>query len=173
MAGVEAELGTLAKREQAARQRRLAIDADQRFGADQIAGRAEQGMAALDRAHVHSVDLADGAAQDHRINHLDAAAVGAEALFADDQRQRHGIDAEDQRPFLGDDVEQVSMLSASIAASTALWIEATAPEWPRAKAIRSWLASSTAPSRSRSVATARSSKGMTVAILAKGYARSG
>ena len=31
------------------------------------------------------------------------------------------------------------MLSASIAASTASWIEATAPEWPRAKAIRSWL----------------------------------
>jgi hypothetical protein len=39
--------------------------------------------------------------------------------------------------------------SASIAASTAEWIEATAPECPRAKAIRSSLASSTAPSRSR------------------------
>ena len=34
------------------------------------------------------------------------------------------------------------MLSASSAASTAAWIADTAPEWPRAKAIRSWLASS-------------------------------
>src|SRR4051812_20792350 len=48
--------------------------------------------------------------------------------------------------------------SASIAASTASWIEATAPEWPRAKAIRSWLASSTAATRARRFATARSSK---------------
>ena len=32
---------------------------------------------------------------------------------------------------------KVSRLSAAIAASTAWWIEATAPEWPRAKAIRS------------------------------------
>src|SRR5689334_8082573 len=60
-----------------------------------------------------------------------------------------------------------SIPSASIAASTAAWIEATAPEWPRAKAIKSWLASSTAPSRSRRCATARSSKGITVAIEAK------
>src|SRR5580765_1493819 len=56
------------------------------------------------------------------------------------------------------------MLSASIAAITASWIEATAPEWPRAKAIRSWLASSAAPSRRRRCATALSSKGITVAM---------
>ena len=42
-----------------------------------------------------------------RVDHLDAVAVGAEALVADDQRQRDGIDAEDQRPFLGDDMEQL------------------------------------------------------------------
>ncbi len=41
-----------------------------------------------------------------RLDRLDAVAVGAKALVADDQRQRHRVDAEDQRPFLGDDVEQ-------------------------------------------------------------------
>src|SRR6478672_1767425 len=59
------------------------------------------------------------------------------------------------------------MLSTSIAASTASWIELTAPEWPRAKAIRSWFASSAAPRRRRSCATARSSKGITVAIMSE------
>ena len=41
-----------------------------------------------------------------RFDGLDSVAVGAKALVADDQRQRHRVDAEDQRPFLGDDVEQ-------------------------------------------------------------------
>ena len=45
-------------------------------------------------------------AQDLRLDRLDAAAVGAKALVADDQRQRDRVEAEDQRPFLGDDVEQ-------------------------------------------------------------------
>ena len=42
----------LAERQQTGRQRGHAIDADQRFGADQVAGRAEQGMAALDGAQL-------------------------------------------------------------------------------------------------------------------------
>src|SRR4051812_18938031 len=45
-------------------------------------------------------------------------------------------------------------------------MEATAPECPRAKARRSWLASSAAPRRFRSWATALSSNGITVAIAA-------
>ncbi len=44
--------------------------------------------------------------QDLRLDQLHAVAVGAEALVADDQRQSDRVDAEDQRPFLGDDVEQ-------------------------------------------------------------------
>jgi hypothetical protein len=36
-----------------------------------------------------------------------------------------------------------------------MWTEATVLEWPRAKAIRSWLASSTLPRRWRKCATAR------------------
>ena len=90
MAGIEAKRGALAERKQAARQRRIAIDADQRLGTDQVAGRTEQGVAALDRAHVDAVDLADRAAQDHRVDQLDAAAVGAKALVLHDQRQRDG-----------------------------------------------------------------------------------
>ena len=115
----------------------------------------------------------DGAAQDRRLDHLDAAAVGAEALVADDQRQRDRVDAEDQRPFLGDDVKQASMLSASIAASTAAWIEATAPEWPRAKAIRSWFASSTAPSRCAQVRNRAFFEGDHRRHRAREYARGG
>src|SRR4051794_5222259 len=57
--------------------------------------------------------------------------------------------------------------SASTAASTASWIEATAPEWPRAKAIRSWFASSTAATRARRFATARSSKLITFPMARK------
>ena len=171
MAGVEAELGALAEREQPARQRRFAIDPDQRLGADQVARRPEQRMAALDGAHLDPVDRPIDAASDLRLDELDAVAVGAKALVADDQRQRDRVDAEDQRPFLGDDVEQrVDARRPRSRRAPRSWIEATAPEWPRAKAIRSWLASSTAPSRSRRCATARSSKGITVAIATRGYA---
>src|SRR5690242_2723449 len=46
-------------------------------------------------------------------------------------------------------------------------MEATAPEWPRANAMRSSFASCASPSRSRRCATARSSKGITVAIQAE------
>ena len=53
----------------------------------------------------------------------------------------------DQRPFLGDDVKQSIDPLGLDPSSTASWIDATAPEWPRAKAMRSWLASSAAPSR--------------------------
>ena len=63
-------------------------------------------MPPLDRAHLHTIDGFDRPAQDLRLDHLHARAVGAEAAVADDQRQRHRVDAEDQRPFLGDDVQQ-------------------------------------------------------------------
>ena len=46
------------------------------------------------------------AAKDLRVDDLDSGAVGAKAAVADDQRQGHRVDAEDQRPFLGDDVQQ-------------------------------------------------------------------
>jgi hypothetical protein len=106
MPGIEAELGALAEREEPAWQRALAIDADESFGADQVAGRAEQGMAALDGAHLDPVDLVDRPAKDLRLDRLHPAAIGAEALVPDDQRQCHGIDAEYQRPFLGDDMKK-------------------------------------------------------------------
>ena len=168
VASVEAELGALAERQQSARQRRIALDPDQRFGADEVARRPEQRMSALDRPHLDAVDPLDRAAEQCRVDVLDAAAVGAEALVrrrsATKQRRRC-------RRISGHSCvttwSKASMLSASIAASTASWIEETAPEWPRAKAMRSWLASSTAPSRSRSRATARSSKGITVAIASE------
>ncbi len=63
-------------------------------------------MPALDVAHLDAINLLDDAPKDLRVDHLNAVAVGPEALVADDQRQRHRIEAEDQRPFLGDDVEQ-------------------------------------------------------------------
>jgi hypothetical protein len=106
MAGVERKLGALAKREQAARQRRFAIDSDQGFGADQVAGRPKQGVASLHGAHIDPVDRFSCMAKDFRIDHLDAAAIGAEAAITNDQRQSDRIDAQDQRPFLGDHVEK-------------------------------------------------------------------
>ena len=48
MAGVEALRTPLTQSEQPARQRRFALQTDQSLGADQLAGRAEQRMAALD-----------------------------------------------------------------------------------------------------------------------------
>ena len=106
MTRVEAELGALTQCEQADRQRRFAIDADQRFGANQVASGAEQRMAALDRAHLDPVDGVDRAAQDRRFDDLHAPAVSPEPLVANDQAQRDRVDPEDQRPFLGDDVKE-------------------------------------------------------------------
>src|SRR4030095_12060668 len=145
-------------------------------------------MAALDGAHLDSMDPVDSAAKERRVDMLDSAAVGAKALGADDQRQSDCVDSKDQRPFLSHDVEQgfdavrleprkhclvdrghrsrmtaregdeglVRLLETP--ESPPWWIGPTAPECPRAKAMRSWSASSAAPSRWRRCATARSSK---------------
>ena len=43
---------------------------------------------------------------DLRFDQVHAIGVGAKSLVADDQRQRDRVDPQDQRPFLGDDVEQ-------------------------------------------------------------------
>ena len=106
MARVQRELCSLPERKQTARQGRLTVDADQRLGADQIARRPEQGMAPLHRPHLDSVDAVNSAVENRRIDVLDASSVCAESLCPDDQRQCDGVDAENQRPFLGDDVEQ-------------------------------------------------------------------
>jgi hypothetical protein len=106
VAGIEAELGALPECEKAARQGRLAIDADQGFGADQVARRAEQRMTARNGAHLDAMHAVDRAAKQRRIDDLDPAAIRAEALLTDDQRQRHRVNAQDQRPFLRDDVQQ-------------------------------------------------------------------
>ena len=106
MACIEAQLGALAKREQAARQRRLAFDSDERLGSDQVARRAEQGMPALDGPHLDPIDPFDRAAKQCRVDDLDARAVGPKALVADDQLQSDRIDPEDQRPLLGNHVKK-------------------------------------------------------------------
>ena len=95
VARIERELGALAQGEQPARKRRLAIDTDQSFGADQVACGSEQRMAALDGAHFDTIDCFGGAAKEFWIDDLDAAAIGSEAALSDDQRQSYGIDAED------------------------------------------------------------------------------
>src|SRR4029078_10913083 len=106
MTRIEAELAALAKRKEADRERRFAVDADERLGANEVAGRPEQRMAALDRAHLYPVDGIDRTPEDLRVDDLHSAAVGAKTPVADDQRERDRVDPEDQRPFLGDDVEQ-------------------------------------------------------------------
>ncbi len=105
VARVERESRPLAKRENPARQRRVAVDPDQRLGADQIAGRTKQRMAALDGAHFDGSKLGKLARQERGFDRLDAVAVGAKALVADDQPDGDRVDAQDQRPFLGDDVK--------------------------------------------------------------------
>src|SRR5438270_2769390 len=106
VARIEAEVRSLTERQQPAWQRRLAIDTNQRLRADQVARRAEQGMTALNGSHGYTVHAVDHAAQDVRIDELDSAAIGTEALATDDQRESDRVDAKDQRPFLSDDVKQ-------------------------------------------------------------------
>jgi hypothetical protein len=81
--GIEAELRPLAEREQPAGQRRITFDPDQRLRSDQVACGAEQGMAALDRLHFDTDNLVHRALQDRRIDHLNAAAIRAEAALSD------------------------------------------------------------------------------------------
>ena len=63
-------------------------------------------VAAPDGAHLDSMNALDRPAEDRRIDALNSAAVRAEALRAHDQRQCDRVDAEDQWPFLGDDMKQ-------------------------------------------------------------------
>src|SRR5256885_16690396 len=102
---VGAEVGPLGESQQAARQGWVAVDPDQRLGANEVAGRPKQRMAALDGAHLDSMNALDRPAEDRRIDALNSAAVRAEALRAHDQRQCDRVDAEDQWPFLGDDMK--------------------------------------------------------------------
>jgi len=95
VARIEALAGALAKRDQPGWKWRLAVEANECFGANQVAGRAEQRMAPLDGAHLDPVDLLDSPLQNLRLDHLHAIAVGAKTLVADDQRQCNGVDAED------------------------------------------------------------------------------
>ena len=100
--------------------------------------------------------------EDLRLDHLHAVAVGAEALVADDQRQRDRVDAEDQRPFLGDDVEQAPRC-CRLRARRAPRRGSPTPR-PNGRGQRrsdpGWLPRST-PSRWRRCATARSSNWIT------------
>src|SRR5262249_50879290 len=92
VARIEAELRALSECQQAEWQWRLAIDADQRFGTNEIAGRPEQRMAALHGAHLNSVHAIDRALEQRRIDMLNAAAVRPEALIAHNQRQSDRVD---------------------------------------------------------------------------------
>ena len=72
-----------------------------------VAGRPEQGMAALDAAQQHAVEIARRLLDQLRIDELEAGGVGAHAGLAGPERHRHRVEAEDLRPFLGDDVDQM------------------------------------------------------------------
>ena len=115
----------------------------------------------------------DGSAQDHRIDHLHAAAVGAEALVADDQRQRDGVDAEDQRPFLGDDVEQAVDAVGLDRGEHRLVDRSDRARMAAGESDQVLVGLLGRAEPLRRCATARSSKGMTVAIVRKEYARGG
>ena len=73
MPGIEAEVRALPQCQQSARQRRFAIDADQRFGANEVAGRAEQRVSTLDGPHFDAMNPLDRAAQDGWVDLLHAA----------------------------------------------------------------------------------------------------
>lgn len=107
MRGLEALGAALAESEQAARQRRLAFEPDQGFGADQLAGRAEQRMAAIDSAKKDSVELADRSLDQPRIDELEAGSVGSDAHLAGEQSDGDGVEAKDVGPFLGNDMEEM------------------------------------------------------------------
>src|SRR5690349_5200632 len=63
-------------------------------------------MASFHSAHFDAGDLIDGSADESRFNDLNARSVGPEAPVPDDQRQRHGINAQNQRPLLSDHMEE-------------------------------------------------------------------
>ena len=143
---VEALARALAERKQAVRQRRLAIDPDQRLGADQVAAPARTADGRARRC----------ASRRRRPARSPVATICGSTICTPLPSARNpwspttSASATASMPRISGHSwvttwNSASTLSASIAASTAAWIAATAPEWPRAKAIRSWLASSTRP----------------------------
>ena len=107
MTCVQILLGPLSKRDQAFGKRQAALDTNQGFRPDEVAGGPEQRMPMFDGSHRDAVHLLDRAHQKLRLDIVNAVAIGTERLLAHDQSQRDRVDAKDQRPFLSHDVKQV------------------------------------------------------------------
>ncbi len=106
VACIEVQLGPLAERKQAAWKRWFALDPNQRFCPDQVAGGPKQRMTPLYSVHLDALDPVDRSLEDDWVNDLDTAPIRPKTLVADDQRQCDRVYAEDQGPLLGDDVQQ-------------------------------------------------------------------
>jgi hypothetical protein len=104
VARIQAERLSLAKREKSAWEWWFAIDPNERLGTDEIASGPEQWVASSDGAHFDAVNLSDRASENRGIHLVHAGAISTKSTFAYDEGQRHGINAEDQRPFLGHDM---------------------------------------------------------------------
>ena len=107
MTRVEILFRALTEREQANRERRPAFDPDQSLGPDQLASRTEQRMPVRHGPHRDTIHLLDRPHQQLTLDAVDAIAVRAESVVADDQGKRNRINSEDQRPFLSNDVKQI------------------------------------------------------------------
>lgn len=105
MPRIERLLSTLAKQQQCLW--RCLGQADQRLGPNEIAGRPEQGMAALHRAKFDRFGPVHPLAQKRRFRVLDTRTVDPEAPLADDQAKRYRVEPEDQRPLLHHDMKQM------------------------------------------------------------------
>ena len=82
MAGLETLRLPLPQSQQPAGQRRGAVEPDQRFGADQVAGRAEQRMPTLAAAQQHALHILDRTLDHPRVNELKTRSIGADAPVA-------------------------------------------------------------------------------------------
>ena len=99
MTSIEVLLRALTEREQPYRERRPAFDPDQRLGTDQLARRAEQRMPMRHGTHRDAVNLIDRPHQQLTLDPVDAVAVGAESVVADDQGKGNRIDCEPPLPI--------------------------------------------------------------------------
>lgn len=106
MACIEAKFSALSEREQPDRQRWVAVNPDQRLGPDKVACGPEQRMPAIDGTHFDAFDAINCPPQERRVDVLGPAPVSPKTLRTHDQCERHRVDPEDQRPFLGYDVEK-------------------------------------------------------------------
>src|SRR5690349_20522289 len=77
MASVQAQRLALPQGQQADRQGRLAIDADERLGANELTCWPEERMTTFHGAHFDARDLIDRSAEESRLHDLDAGSVGA------------------------------------------------------------------------------------------------